>query len=403
MGLVFLDTNILLNGYDLPDKFVISSVTLQELEDIKTSSRKDEEIKYKTRQATRFLLDNPERWSCYFYGVAEEEYLRERLLSIEETPDSKICVCALASCTTEFWTDDILCFLIAKDVFGLNAKMPSHDMQSLYKGYVERKVNEEEMAYFYEHLDENMFGLSVNEYLLLQNIAGETVDTLKWTGSKMETVKYLSYQSSLFGTMKPLDDIQKCAMDSIENNDITVLYGKAGSGKTTLPLGYIMENIEKGYISKCYMVYSFEPLKNARMLGFEKGDHVTKLLYSGSVGNILSSKLGDITQVERMLEDGILDIIPTANIRGVEFEADSAVLCTEAQNLDTYTLKTIVQRCKKGCKQIYEGDIIEQKDTKVQQIGMKRLIDVFRGHESFGCVKLRNSYRSELTALADLM
>ncbi len=102
-----------------------------------------------------------------------------------------------------------------------------------------------------------------------------------------------------------------------------------------------------------------------------------------------------------MINRGILDIIPTANIRGVEFEADSCVIVTEAQNLDVYTLKTIIQRCKEGCKQIYEGDIIEQKDTKIQDVGINRLIEVFKGNENFGCVKLKNNYRSKLSELAD--
>ena len=34
---------------------------------------------------------------------------------------------------------------------------------------------------------------------------------------------------------------------------------------------------------------------------------------------------------------------------------------------------------------------------------MNRLIDVFKGNESFGCVKLKNNYRSKLSELADLM
>jgi predicted ribonuclease YlaK len=137
-------------------------------------------------------------------------------------------------------------------------------------------------------------------------------------------------------------------------------------------------------------------------LGYEKGDHITKLLYSASIGNILASKFGDITAIEYMIADGRLEIIPTANIRGVEFQ-DSVVFVTEAQNLDTYTLKTIIQRCKSDCKQIYEGDIIEQKDKSLPNVGMNRLIEVFKGHPSFGCVKLKNNYRSPISELADKM
>jgi len=247
------------------------------------------------------------------------------------------------------------------------------------------------MAYFYEHQNENMFGLLINQYLILKDDKNKIVDTLKWIGETYDTVRYKAYKSNMFGTLKPLDEIQVCAMDSINTNDITVLYGKAGSGKTTLPLNYIMQNLEKGKFKKLYVIYSYEPLKGAKTLGFEKGDHITKLLYSASIGNILASKFGDISQVEYMIERQMLDIIPTANIRGVEFEEDSVVLCTESQNLDVYTLKTIIQRCKEGCKQIYEGDIIEQKDTDIQQIGMSRLIEVFKGNKKFGCIKLKNN------------
>lgn len=259
------------------------------------------------------------------------------------------------------------------------------------------------MAYFYENLNKNTLELLVNEYVLLKDSNGIIVDKLKWDGETYQTIVNKPYKSNMFGTLKPLDDVQACAMDSIKSNDITVLYGKAGSGKTTLPLNYIMQEIEKGRFKKCYMVYSYEPLKGAKTLGFEKGDHVTKLIYSASIGNILASKFGDMQQVEYMIDRGILDIIPTANIRGVEFESDSICMVTESQNLDVYTLKTIIQRCKTGCKQIYEGDVIEQKDTIIQNVGINRLIDVFKGHKSFGCVKLKNNYRSELSDLADMM
>ena len=38
----------------------------------------------------------------------------------------------------------------------------------------------------------------------------------------------------------------------------------------------------------------------------------------------------------------------------------------------------------------------------IQNIGINRLIDVFKGHKSFGCVKLKNNYRSSLSELAEI-
>ena len=293
--------------------------------------------------------------------------------------------------------------MIAENYFGLSVQGVVDKREEFYKGYVEKILSDEEMAYFYGHLQENIYDLLTNEYILIRDETGKIVDTLKWNGEMYMTVRSKPYKSNMFGVLKPLDEIQACAMDSINTNDITVLYGKAGSGKTTLPLNYIMQSLEKGKYTKCYVIYSYEPLKGAKTLGYEKGDHVQKLLYSASIGNILASKFGDILQVERLINQGLIDIIPTANIRGVEFEASSIVISTESQNLDVYTLKTIIQRCKEGCKQIYEGDIIEQKDTVTQETGISRMIEVFKGNKSFGCVKLKNCYRSPLTELADQM
>ncbi len=374
---------------------------MEELENIKTSSRKDEETKYKARKLLHILDENSDKYKVVITTKNIISIIDD--FGLENTPDNQICACAYSIPDILFITNDISCKTIAKWIFGLDISSISTIQEDLYKGYRDITLSENDMAYFYEHLNENVFNLLTNEYVIIRNADNEVVDKLKWDGEMYQTIRNKPFKSNMFGTLKPLDDIQSFAMDSINTNDITVLYGKAGSGKTTLPLNYIMQEIEKGRYKKCYMVYSYEPLKGAKTLGYEKGDHVTKLIYSASIGNILASKFGDLQQVEYMLDRGMLDIIPTANIRGVEFESDSICMVTESQNLDVYTLKTIIQRCKSGCKQIYEGDIIEQKDTNIQNVGINRLIDVFKGHKSFGCVKLKNNYRSELSELADLM
>ena len=402
----FYDTNAILKLQDkiFEEDFIISSVTLQELEHIKVSRNKDDQVKYEARKALHLLDDNSDKYDVVVYDNAIENYILGK--NMEITPDTKIvgsCAFIKAMKDVVFVTDDIACKMIARKIFNLTVKGVNDEPVDIYKGYREISLDEQEMAHFYQNLSENVLGLLTNEYLLLKDCDGNIVDKLKWDGEVYQTIRSKPYKSNMFGTLKPLDDIQSFAMDSINTNDITVLYGKAGSGKTTIPLNYIMQEIEKGRYKKCYIVYSYEPLKGAKTLGFEKGDHITKLIYSASIGNILASKFGDIQQVEYMIDRDMLDIIPTANIRGWECPSDSILLCTESQNLDVYTLKTIIQRCKSGCKQIYEGDVIEQKDTNIQNVGINRLIDVFKGYKSFGCVKLKNNYRSELSELADKM
>ena len=244
------------------------------------------------------------------------------------------------------------------------------------------------------------YGLKVNEYLIISNIQKQNV--YKWNGQEYTSVSPTSFKSKNFGVIKPLDSVQICACDSIENNQITMLYGKAGSGKTLLPMAYASAMMDKEKYNNITFVYSYDTLKGAKDLGYEKGDHVTKLLNYGAIGGILSSKYGDMYEVERKMDKGELNIIPTAYIRGISLQK-SIVIVTEAQNLDVYTLKTIIQRCENDCKLIIEGDMIEQKDTNVSQIGMKRFAEVFGGNNTTGIIKLKSNYRSKISELADSM
>ena len=57
MGKKLLDTNALLIDCTDISNIVISSKTLEELENIKISSSKDNDIKYKARQAVRAIRE----------------------------------------------------------------------------------------------------------------------------------------------------------------------------------------------------------------------------------------------------------------------------------------------------------------------------------------------------------
>lgn len=398
----FYDTNVLLNllAKAFEEHFICSSKTLEEIENIKVSS-KDEEVKYKARKLSKLFNENEDY--DVIIGNYKDSLKQLEEFGLKETPDNLIMLDAYNCKDIVFYTEDICCKNIAKNIFGLNVCSIKDDRDDEYKGFKEVTLTDDELAYFYSHLDINQFDLFENEYLIIKNENDTIIDKFVFKDGIYDVVKYHNFKSMYLDTIKPKDEIQSFAMESIVRNDITLLYGKAGSGKTTLPLSYIMQELDKGKYKKCYVIFSFDTLKGAKTLGFEKGSHLEKILATGSIGNILASKLGDICQIERLIEDGLLEIVPTANIRGVEYPKNSIVYVTECQNLDVYTLKTIIQRCQEGCKQIYEGDILEQKDVNMISNGMQRMIEVFKGSERFGCIKLKNNYRSAFCELADMM
>ena len=79
--------------FDTEDKFYISSITLTELENIKTSSTKDEEIKYKARTLVHLLSNNQDKYEIILYTPELNSYFEEFSLPI--SPDNKIIVSAL--------------------------------------------------------------------------------------------------------------------------------------------------------------------------------------------------------------------------------------------------------------------------------------------------------------------
>lgn len=398
----FYDTNALLELTDevLNEHFAISSVTLEELENIKTSRNKTEEVRYKARKVVHLLNDNPDKYKTIFYKGDVVKILED--FGLEPTPDNKICACAKYFSRDNdiiFVTNDLCCKTIAHDIYCLKVgeAVVNND---IYKGYKEITMTEEEMAYFFSNMNHNTYQLKINEYLIISNIPKDNV--YKWNGEQYVLVTPTSFKSMNFGHIKPLDTIQQCACDSIANNQITMLFGKAGSGKTLLPMAYANAMIDKGKYNNITFIYSYDTLNGAKDLGYEKGDHITKLLNYGAIGGILSSKYGDMCEVEKKIDSGEINIIPTAYIRGISLKK-SIVIVTEAQNLDVYTLKTIIQRCENDCKLIIEGDMIEQKDTNITQVGMKRFSEVFGGNDCVGIVKLKSNYRSKISELADDM
>lgn len=400
MAIRFYDTNAIISDCTDISNVLISSKTLDELENIKSSSHKDNDIKYKARVAVRAIREQkPE-----IVVVQKSDYDKIEELGLEITNDNLIIASAWRYSQEDsivFVTNDILCSLIANTYFGLDVEELKLKNDDVYKGYRVVQPTDEELSQVYSKDNcENIFGCLVNEYVIINDSDGNFCDVVKWNGEKYATLNTKPFKSRAFSNVKPLDEIQRCAFDSIVTNDITVLYGRSGSGKTTIPLSYIMSNVESQKYKKCVIIYDFETLKGAKTLGFTPGTLNEKIITQGAIGNILSSKFGDMSEVERLMASGMIEIIPTANIRGYEISSDEICFVTEGQNLDTYTLKTIIQRCKAGAKIIIEGDIIEQHDNN-REVGLLKMIEVFKGYKSFGCVKLKNNYRSEIGELAD--
>lgn len=391
--------------------FLISSVSIQELEEIKTSSKKTEDLRYNARVAVRWLNDNHDKYKVIVYDGEVRDFSNHTL---DDTHDTQIMECAAYAKSAMsyqdliFITDDILCKLIAKEYFGLAVDSVKNNTDDNYTGFVEKSLSEEEMAYFYGHLQENTHNLLLNEYLVLKNLNGEIVDKLRWDGVEYQNVKYPTIKSNLFGFVKPYngDIYQQMVLNSLLTNQITMIKGPAGTGKSYLAIGYMLWLLEKHKIDKIVIFANPTPTANSARIGFLPGTQLDKLIDS-SIGNMLSGKLGDKYEIEQLVSQNKLSILPMCDIRGFDTTGlNCAVYITEAQNLDISLMKLALQRIGEDSICIIDGDYNAQVDSGSyagSNNGMRRMSEVFRGQDFYGEVELQNIYRSRISKIAELM
>lgn len=409
----FYDTNALL---DLQDKafdefFFISSTTLLELEDIKTNRNKDEQVKHDARNLLCLLNEHQDKYQVIVYEkLMTPADVREKF-GVMDTPDVRICACANyvnADHDITFVTNDLSCKQIAYNIFDLSVASTHSDKGTEYNGYAEVTMDDDMMAEFYQDLKSNKMGLLTNQYLIIRSGNGEVMDRLKWNGNEFQQVKFPTIKSSLFGSVKPYngDVYQQLALDSLSSNKITMLKGPAGTGKSYLAIGYMLWLLEKHKIDKIIIFANPTPTANAARLGFLPGTQLEKLTDS-SLGNMLGAKLGDKIEIDRLVNENKLDILPMCDIRGFDTtNLNCAVYITEAQNLDISLMKLALQRVGEDSMVIVVGDYSAQVDLMQyagNNNGMRRLSEVFKGQDFYGEVKLQNIYRGRIAKMAELM
>lgn len=245
----------------------------------------------------------------------------------------------------------------------------------------------------------------MNEYLVIK-FNGELIGPYRWNGMMFIEVPYQQFTSTHFGTIKPKnkDPYQMAYMDSLDRNQLTFCTGPAGSGKTQLALGYGFQQLEKGKLDRIVIFCNPMIATQAVRLGFLPGTRDEKLLES-SIGSILLSKLGGRTEVDRLIQNEELILMPMGDCRGYEPPANSFVYFTEAQNTSRYLMQLFLQRQTDESKICVEGDTKQVDSSSFENglNGLTRAIEVFHGEDYAGHVRLENIYRGRIAKRAELI
>lgn len=407
--LYVVDTNVLLNNKEFTESYsvVLLSHVLHELESHSISTHR--ELAYNSRIVTRYIKNNKDRFTFDTKSYIGSELGEGYSASYQDDNILKACLDNGYGLITE----DVLLQMKSEglgietiDPMEYEVDNPSHT-DTNYNGIKEVVMTDKELQEVYNNLEDNKWNLLRNQYLVvIDSKTNEDVDCLKWNGESLQRSREKGFKTDFFGSFKPYDFYQKAAIDSIMHNDITMLTGIAGTGKSLIALNTAWHLIERGIYDRLIIFTNPVKTKNAEALGFYSGDRTEKLLDS-QIGIMLTSKFGDMYTVKREITEGKLQLLPFSDIRGFDTtsERKSLVWFTEAQNTDRELMKLGLERIGDNTKVIIDGDPEAQVDMDIYRTsnGMKRASEVFRGEEDYGEISLKNVYRSRIAELASKM
>lgn len=272
-----------------------------------------------------------------------------------------------------------------------------------YKGYIDYTFpTEQDMADFYESLDDNKLGLKVNQYALLYSPDENLVDRVKWNGEKYVAVSFRNINNDFVGKVKPRNVQQELAFDMLQNNDITikVLVGGFGTGKDFVMISNAIQLLKNNKFERLVWVRNNIEVKNTNPLGALPDGVFQKLL---PYAMPLADHLGGMSGLEMFVNQGRIEIQHLGFMRGRDIK-DAIIYCSEAENMTKEHIQLLIGRVGEGSALWLNGDF-KQTDMKVfdDNNGLYRLIERLQGNKLFGVVQLIKTERSETAALADLL
>ena len=157
---------------------------------------------------------------------------------------------------------------------------------------------------------------------------------------------------------------QEGYLEAIQQNDITISIGPAGTGKTYLAMAAALDALKKKQVSR--IVLTRPAVEAGESLGYLPGDLYAKINpYLRPLYDALYEMV-DYDEAARYFERNIIEVAPLAYMRGRTLN-DSFVVLDEAQNTTHSQMKMFLTRIGFSSKAVVTGDI-----TQIDLSGGKR-------------------------------
>lgn len=409
------DTNTILDKIeDLHEyNIVLTAPVLRELE--KHKNHKNEQIAYRSRQITRYIHENKDRFKFDLKDYDGSEF------GDKSYQDNNILKCLKENDYGLISGDILLCFqaegLGIRVIYNdeINKDSSSNDYNGIYELCIDNSTESQALlAKIYENPNENIFNLKQNQYLVIWDknkpkydkttglLKGyEPIDTFKFNGERLIKLRFKNIENMYMGKVKPLNVKQSLAFDMLQSKNIGVnlITGAQGTGKDYIMLAHMLQALDKEEFNKIVFIRNIQPLKNMGETGFLKGDLEAKMK---SWLLPVADAIGGEDALQMLIDRGKIEIQHGEAIRGRSY-INSAVYVTECQNLTSEIVKVLLARIGYGSKLFMNGDL-EQTDNSVfnSHSGIKALTKL-QGNSLFGMVELDKTERSEIATLSELI
>ena len=151
----------------------------------------------------------------------------------------------------------------------------------------------------------------------------------------------------------PRSENQKKYFELLNNKDIVLAIGPAGTGKTFIAVAKAVSLLQEGKIKK--IILSRPAVEAGEKLGFLPGDLKEKVdPFLRPIYDALYEML-PYDQVEKKINNNVIEIAPIAFMRGRTLE-DCFIILDEAQNTTKIQMKMFLTRLGKNSQMVVVGD-----------------------------------------------
>lgn len=258
--------------------------------------------------------------------------------------------------------------------------------KEFYKGY---KILKGDTEYINNQMaDDNYINSFVpNEYLIIQNTDDNSEAEMRYDGKRFISL-YLPSNKFIKGK----NALQRCALDLLNNKDITTcaILGGYGSGKSYLSMKMALYAVtEKGWQSRIAVIR--EAIGSGREVGFLKGDLEDKTnLFFLPLAQQLD---GGEDEVEQLKRQGVLESNIFYYLKGTTYN-DAIMLVDEAEDLDEKQVKLAGTRVGENGRIFFSGDYKQDEFNRLENNPLVKMCNELKGNPLFGCIYLGEDVRS---------